>query len=218
MLNLFPQKAAALALVVLAAFTAPALRADEVLLTNMSGTDYGYGYVSSSTFRAFSFTTSGTSFNITSVTMRLFDYDTSADSSDIRLSIQVNSGSNTPSGTIYGVLAAPAAGGGGYESFVFTPESAITLAGNTLYWLVISSTSSSESFAWARSNGAEQTPTGIATPGQQFISDNGNAGWHEGNDGPHKFEIQGNSVPEPATCALAGVGFGLAVWMMRRRG
>jgi len=212
-----PWKVVALALAGLVALTASALRADETLLTNLAGSDYGYGYVSSSTFRAFSFTTSGTSFNITSVTMRLYDYNSSADSSDIRLSIQVNSGSNTPSGTIFGALVAPTAGSGGYEDFVFTPESAITLAGNTLYWLVITSTSASESFAWARSNGAEQTPTGIATPGQQFISDNGNTGWHEGNDGPHTFAIQGNSVPEPGTCALVGIGLGLAVWMGRRR-
>lgn len=193
----------------------PAVHADQTLISNLPSNDGGYGYVSSSTFRAFSFTTSSDTFNITSVTMRLFDYDTVTQGDVALLSIRLDDGSNAPSASVYGALVAPTSSSSGtYGHFVFTPESAITLAGNTQYWLVIASSSPTEDFAWVRSN-PSVTPTGIATAGQQDISDAGNSGWREGNDGPHSFSISG--VPEPGTCALVGIGLGLAVWMGRRR-
>lgn len=193
------------------AIATPALRAQETLLSNLPSNDGGFGYVNSSTFRAVSFTTSGTTFNITSATMRLVDYVSSSDTA--QLTIRINEG-DAPSSSVYGSFTSPSSGSDSPGNFVFTPTSAITLEANTTYWMVITSPNSGDAFAWERSNPVV-TPTGPFVFGIQAISYNSGTNWQEGSNGPHSFAIVGEAVPEPAAIALLGLG--LAVFLFARR-
>lgn len=190
--------------------TVSAAVADETLLSNLPSNDGGHGLVSSGTLRAVSFTTASTPFSVTSATMRLSEYNSTTDTA--LLSFRLDDG-GVPSNTIYASLIAPGSASDAAGNFVFTTESAITLAGNTTYWMVIAAASTVETFRWNRSNPVV-VPTGIATFGVQAIRDEEGT-WSEGESGPHSFAI--NGVPEPTTALLCGLGLAGLVFSRRRR-
>jgi hypothetical protein len=191
---------------------APVLHADETLLSNLPSNDGGQGIVSSGTQRAVSFTTSGTAFSVTSVTMRLTNYISSTDTA--LLTFRLNNG-GSPSATVFASLNAPVSESNADGNFVFTPTSGITLTANTTYWLVIAAASNAETFSWLRSDPSE-TPTGLATFGIQAISENSGGTWSAGSNGPHSFAINGNTVPEPGTILLVGLGLAGVLYFRRR--
>lgn len=191
---------------------ASTVHADETLLSNLPSNDGGQGIVSSGTQRAVSFTTSGTAFSVTSVTMRLTNYISSTDTA--LLTFRLNDG-DSPSATVFASLNAPASASNADGNFVFTPTSGITLTANTTYWLVIAAASNTETFSWLRSDPSE-TPTGLATFGIQAISENSGGTWSEGSNGPHSFAINGNTVPEPGTILLVGLGLAGLLFVRRR--
>lgn len=206
----YPLRRSVLAVFLLGTVTAA--MADETLLSNLPSNDGGQGLVSSGTLRAVSFTTASTPFYVTTATMRLSNYISSTDTA--LLSFRLDDG-GAPSDTLYALLIAPVSASNAAGNFVFTTESAITLAGNTTYWMVIAAGSAVETFSWERSE-AVVTPTGIATFGVQAISDNAGADWSEGANGPHSFAI--NGVPEPTTAVLCGLGLAGVLFSRRRRG
>ncbi len=194
-------------------FLVPAARADETLLSNLAGSNAGgQGIVSSGTLRAVSFTTSGTAFTVSSVTMQLINYISSTDTPV--LTFRLNNGS-APSASIFGSLTAPESESNALANFVFTPTSGITLTANTTYWLVIAATSDIDTFSWERSE-EPITPTGIATFGVQAISENGGSSWSNGNSGPHTFAIYGTTVPEPGAVFLVGLGLTALLFARKR--
>lgn len=212
------RKSVALFLMATSLLTASALQA-ETFLSNLPTNIPGYdGTVSLSTQRAVTFTTSGSAFSISSVTLNLLDYISSTDTAV--LTIRLSAGSS-PSTSVYGSFTAPTSASNASENFVFTPTSAITLQANTMYWMVIAATSNTNTFQWARSEEAV-IPTGIGTFGTQQISnDGGGTGtWSQGSNGPHTFAISGTTtaVPEPSVMILLVLGFGaLCVVGMRKR-
>ncbi len=194
--------------------TSSASRADQILIGNLPSNEQAQGLVSSGTQRAVSFTTSGTAFNVSSVTFTLINYISSTDTAIV--TFRLDDGSDAPSATVFASLTAPVSESNSAGNFVFTPISAITMAGNTKYWLVIAAGSETETFSWMRSNPVEE-PTGTATFGSQEISENGGATWQAGDSGAHSFQVNGSAVPEPSTVALVGLGAGAVLLAHRRR-
>ena len=207
---LHPLRRFALAVVLLG--TVPAAWADETLLSNLPPLDDdAQGIVSSGTLRAVSFTTASTPFYVTTATLRLVNYISTTDTA--LLSLRLDDG-GAPSDSIYALLIAPVSASNTVNNFVFTTTSAVTLAGNTTYWLVIAATSNTETFSWTRPEDPV-TPTGIATFGVQAISEDSGAEWSDGGSGPHSFAI--NGVPEPSTALLCGLGLAGVLFSRRFR-
>lgn len=186
-------------------------RADETLVSNLPSNDGGHGLVSSGTQRAVSFTTSTTSFEVTTATMRLSNYISATDTA--LLTLRLDDG-NMPSSVIYASMIAPESTSDDVGNFVFTVSSGITLNANTKYWLVIAAASDANTFSWFRSDPSVPT-TGSGTIGTQEISDDGGVSWSVGSNGPHSFAV--NGVPEPTTALLVVLGLAASV-LSRHRG
>lgn len=191
----------------------PAASADQILLSNLPSNDGGHGEVSSTEIRGASFTTSTDPFFVNTVTLRLLDYISATDTALLTFRLDDN---GAPSASIFASLTAPTSTSNDFGNFQFTAATPVALQAETLYWLVIAANSTEQTFKWARSN-PSQTPTGIATFGEQVISYDSGSTWETGSNGPHSFAITG--VPEPSlvSVACAGLIAVLAVARQRRR-
>lgn len=100
----------------------------------------------------------------------------------------------------------------GFGQLVFTPATQITLAPATTYWIVASS-SDTAAIAWGFTQNTSFTGTGA--PAGSVLSTDGGVTWQDSsNNGPFQLSVQ--TVPEPSTWALSGLGL-LAVVTLRRR-
>lgn len=172
---------------------------------------------SSGSGKAAGFTMGNVGYEVTSISLRFSAIGN--DSFDVpKISIWSNV-SDRPGVQIGDAFANPAfTTPGSNATYTFTPASAITLAANISYFIVVQPGSSTASFNWL--NGSPTVaPTGVASTGitrygsspnpQDYTGASGNFNW---------FQIEGTSlIPEPSTyTALLGVG-SLGFVLLRRR-
>ena len=104
--------------------------------------------------------------------------------------------------------------GKGVYQFSFNPETPVTLAASTTYWISPAFGSSSR---WYQ-NAAATAPTAFNDSGYEFLG----AGRYSSMAWPTNSSDQGlslsiNAVPEPSTSAMALAGLGLtSCWIWRR--
>lgn len=178
----------------------------------LSNTNYG---VTDTTWLAQGFTVGGTNTTLKSVTLGLFD----ANSTNVRLQVFA-SGTAGPTGTALGTSNQNVLGTSPtLQTFVFSPN--LSLTSGSSYWIVASTLESSGLFSWAFNDngdfGTQQNTSGwSAVANQTRLSTNSGATWvNSGGNRPAGFSIQ--AVPEPSTYALAGIGMAAAGLMRWRR-
>jgi hypothetical protein len=185
-------------------------------LDALSNTNYG---VTDTAWLAQGFTVGGTNTTLKSVSLGLFD----ANSTNVRLQVFA-SGTAGPTGTALGTVSQNVLGTTPtLQTFVFSPN--LSLTSGSSYWIVASTLESSGLFSWAFNSagdfGTQQNTSGwSAVTNQTRLSTNSGATWaNSGADRPAGFSIQ--AVPEPSTYALAGIGVaaaGLMRWRRRKAG
>jgi hypothetical protein len=180
-------------------------------LDALSNTNYG---VTDTSWLAQGFTVGGTNTTLKSVSLGLFDNN----STSVRLQVFA-SGSAGPTGTALGTSNQNVLGTTPtLQTFVFSPN--LTLASGSSYWIVASTQESSGLFNWAFNDagdfGTQQNSSGwAAVANQARLSTDSGATWsNSGVNRPASFSIQ--AVPEPSTYALAGIGIA-AAGLLRRR-
>lgn len=178
----------------------------------LSNTNYG---VTDTNWLAQGFTVGGTNTTLTSVTLGLFD----ANSTNVRLQVFA-SGTAGPTGTALGTSNQNVLGTTPtLQTFVFSPN--LTLTNGSSYWIVASTEEIGGLFSWAFNDngdfGTQQNTSGwSAVANQTRVSTNSGATWaNSGSNRPAGFSIQ--AVPEPSTYALAGIGMAAAGLMRWRR-
>lgn len=140
---------------------------------------------------AASFTMPTQSYSLTDVLLRLNFYD---GPDEVKVTINLDSGSGTPGAQLALLNDPPAAGAP--DNYLFTPPSLVTLAANTTYWLVVDNEGRT-GFGWVE--GVEQ-PTGVAAFNGYAVSLSNGFAWMPFSDYDLRFTING----EPIT-ATAGV-------------
>ncbi len=141
----------------------------------------------------------GLGYNITSITLRLGNYDPA----DLAfLEIRDHNGTSTsPGAGIVGTFTAPVGLGPAIGDYVFTPNGTITLNAGTSYWIYLHGGATPSAFDW-RAASPGVTPTGIATygPGNLFTTNSGST-WTTSAT-INSFNIEGVVVPAPAAAGL----------------
>lgn len=153
----------------------------------------------------------GSSYDITSITLRLGNYITPGDGAILEL--RDHTGVNTaPGATVLGMFTAPLSNSSAIGDFVFSPVGTITVLPGTAYWIVARGVDAATSYDWKGSSPGK-TPTGIATYGSNLFTSNGGTSWSNSSI-INTFQIDG-VIPAPGTAALLGLG-GLIALRRRR--
>lgn len=209
---------------------AQAAKADTEYLSNLGEADGFEITVSQSSWLAQLFGTDGSapSFNLTSVTLSL---GSAADTSgNFKVAIYDNTLDNLPGvslGTLYATggvaLSNPSTPG----NYVFTSDRSLglTLAANTMYWVVVGVTTGSGSYSWWDTD----ETAGLAHTGSWSLYDNPSEGlptdaysldggqtWNAAYGSPYQLSVSA-SVPEPTTFGLIALGLALAEAATYRR-
>ena len=182
----------------------------EVLLGNQqSATDAFYTSVSSTSWRAFSFTMPQTSaFSLDNIVLRL-NYNSPALPV---LELRGDSG-GTPASTVLLSFARPTPGGAMAQDFAFLPSVSFNLVEEATYWVVARCETDAE-VLWYRSQ-PSLVPTGQATYNDGFMNSSDGSSWTpRPTTQVYTFTINATpvSIPEPSHLAFLG----LAVLGFRR--
>jgi hypothetical protein len=164
------------------------------------------------------FTMGNSDYDVTSVLLRLGNYNTTA--SDIAtLGFFLDNGSETNTGAQVGnFLTAPVSASDAVGNFTFTPSGALTLAANTKYWMRLSG---GGNFIW-HSSVPGITPTGVgATFNSSQITGDGVT--YTDSNRYNSFQINGTVsnaavTPElPGSALLVPALLPVALMAIRRR-
>ena len=182
----------------------------EVLLGNQqSATDAFYTSVSSTSWRAFSFTMPQTSaFSLDNIVLRL-NFNSPA------LPVLELRGDNggAPAPTVLLSFARPNSGGATAQDFSFLPSVSFNLAEEATYWVVARCETDAE-VLWYRSQ-PSLVPTGQATYNDGFMNSSDGSSWTpRPTTQVYTFTINATPVPVPEPSHLAFLG--LAVLGFRR--
>lgn len=192
------------------------------LISNIASypADSGNGTPISYTGKAIGFTMGGSSYTVTTLTLRLNEVNSTTDRPAV--SIYTNNGSGAP-GTLIGTFSNPATFNGSTPTnYVFSPTSSIELYAGSSYFIVVQQLNLNPQqgddnlFKWQ--NGVSTViPSGIAsnplarfgsagtTSPTAMTSSSGQYNW---------FQLEGNVVPEPTSAAFGLIS---TLMLLRRR-
>lgn len=160
-------------------------------------------------------TASGDDYSLDTVRLSLSGATTD-ELNNVNLAIWSDDGTSAPIGTLLSDLSYTGNSTG--NIFEFAPDSAITLAANTTYWVALASFDNTgesvgwESFTEAATGTASNTAGLFATGG----TGSNPGAWTSSSGLLNAFEVNGTVVPEPSSAALLGLG-GLALILRRRK-
>jgi hypothetical protein len=189
----------------------------QVVLSNLSASTFASAQVTATNHLAQAFTTSSSSFQVDSVTLRT----NSAINTGGNFFVQIVTGATAPlddlgSGGFAHTLTGtdnPAANG----THTFLANSLI-LQANTTYWLRLGVSSGTGNYRWFFPS-STTFETSVWSIGTVANSTSSGASWTlQPSFNPYMFSISASAIPEPSTyAALAGLGaLGLAIWRRRR--
>ncbi len=201
----------------------PSLKAD-IVLGNLAAYTNSNGTASiisgTATGKAVGFTMGNSSYEITSVVLRLIDVGNDLSTDLPQIAIWTSNG-NTPVALVGSTFTNPVSyTPGSAANYTFTPAATLTLDANQSYFLVVRGNNAAATFSWL--NGSPTvSPSGIAGLAiGRFGNTTAVTNWSSASSNFNWFEINGtaSAVPEPSTYALAaGLGAaGLAAWRRRR--
>jgi hypothetical protein len=196
---------------------APAVGRADVIIGNLGAADGNSLSFNGSSWDAASFTMGSQAYSLADVQITL----TSNPASSSTFVLESDA-SGVPSGTVVSTFSTHSPDfTNSTTTYTFTPDSAFTLAANTTYWLVASTTSGG-------SGGSDSIPVtfpagGGATFGNYATSTSSGSAWTIDNSNAAKFQIDGTlaSVPEPSSLLLVGTVACVAAavgWRRRRTG
>ncbi|MDF3059245.1 MAG: hypothetical protein K0R17_3460 [Rariglobus sp.] len=207
------------------ALALPSLKADIVFgnlaaLTNGGATTVIQG--TNGTGKAIGFTMGTSSYEITSVTLRLLNVGNDL-STDVPLITIWTSNGNKPMVQVGGTFTNPTS----YTpltstNYTFTPASTITLDANQSYFLVVRGNNAATSFDWLAGS-PTVAPTGVAGSAiSRFGLNTSVPNYSSASSVYNWFQIDGTAIsviPEPSTYAVfIGISvLGLAIYRRRSR-
>jgi hypothetical protein len=190
---------------------APAVGRADMILGNLGAPNGSSVSIDSTDLYAASFTMGSQAYSLSDAQITL----TFSPPSSTTFELESDS-AGQPSGTVLSTFDNPILLSG-LRTYTFTPDSPFTLAANTTYWLVGSTTDSSTT-DWVASAPATN-PTGSgATFGSYASSSDAGATWNASFP-TTQFQLDGAAIPEPSSLFLTGTGICVVatVGLLRRR-